>query len=42
MGALYSLYFKHILPLLGRLISRNPRAYTYLPEWVARFPARRA
>jgi demethylmenaquinone methyltransferase / 2-methoxy-6-polyprenyl-1,4-benzoquinol methylase len=38
MGALYSLYFKHILPLLGRLISRDPRAYTYLPESVARFP----
>ncbi len=39
MGALYSLYFKHILPLLGRLISRDPRAYTYLPESVARFPS---
>jgi demethylmenaquinone methyltransferase/2-methoxy-6-polyprenyl-1,4-benzoquinol methylase len=39
MGALYSLYFKRILPLLGRLISRDPRAYTYLPESVARFPA---
>jgi demethylmenaquinone methyltransferase/2-methoxy-6-polyprenyl-1,4-benzoquinol methylase len=39
MGALYTLYFKHILPLLGRLISRDPAAYTYLPESVARFPA---
>jgi demethylmenaquinone methyltransferase/2-methoxy-6-polyprenyl-1,4-benzoquinol methylase len=39
MGALYSLYFKRILPLLGRIISRDPRAYTYLPESVARFPA---
>jgi len=38
MGALYSLYFKRILPLLGRLISHDPRAYTYLPESVARFP----
>jgi demethylmenaquinone methyltransferase/2-methoxy-6-polyprenyl-1,4-benzoquinol methylase len=38
MGALYLLYFKGILPLLGRLISRDPRAYTYLPESVARFP----
>jgi len=38
MGAIYSLYFKHLLPLLGRLISRDPRAYTYLPESVARFP----
>ena len=39
MGALYSLYFKRILPLLGRLISRDAAAYTYLPESVARFPA---
>jgi demethylmenaquinone methyltransferase/2-methoxy-6-polyprenyl-1,4-benzoquinol methylase len=38
MGALYNLYFKRVLPLLGRLISRNPAAYTYLPESVARFP----
>jgi demethylmenaquinone methyltransferase/2-methoxy-6-polyprenyl-1,4-benzoquinol methylase len=38
MGALYSLYFKRVLPLLGRIISRDPRAYTYLPESVARFP----
>jgi demethylmenaquinone methyltransferase/2-methoxy-6-polyprenyl-1,4-benzoquinol methylase len=38
VGALYSLYFKRVLPLLGRLISRDPRAYTYLPESVARFP----
>jgi len=38
VGAFYSLYFKGILPLLGRLISRDPRAYTYLPESVARFP----
>jgi demethylmenaquinone methyltransferase/2-methoxy-6-polyprenyl-1,4-benzoquinol methylase len=38
MGALYSLYFKRVLPLLGRLISHDPAAYTYLPESVARFP----
>jgi len=38
VGELYSLYFKRVLPLLGRLISRDPRAYTYLPESVARFP----
>jgi demethylmenaquinone methyltransferase/2-methoxy-6-polyprenyl-1,4-benzoquinol methylase len=38
VGALYNLYFKRILPLLGRIISRDPRAYTYLPESVARFP----
>jgi len=38
LGLAYSLYFRHILPRLGRLISRDPRAYTYLPESVARFP----
>jgi demethylmenaquinone methyltransferase/2-methoxy-6-polyprenyl-1,4-benzoquinol methylase len=38
MGALYSLYFKRVLPLLGRIISRDPRAYAYLPVSVARFP----
>jgi demethylmenaquinone methyltransferase/2-methoxy-6-polyprenyl-1,4-benzoquinol methylase len=39
MGTLYNLYFKRVLPLLGRLISRDASAYTYLPESVARFPA---
>jgi demethylmenaquinone methyltransferase/2-methoxy-6-polyprenyl-1,4-benzoquinol methylase len=39
VGALYSLYFKHVLPLLGRILSRAPRAYAYLPESVARFPS---
>jgi demethylmenaquinone methyltransferase/2-methoxy-6-polyprenyl-1,4-benzoquinol methylase len=39
VGTLYSLYFKGVLPLLGRIISRDPRAYTYLPESVARFPS---
>ena len=38
MSALYNLYFKRVLPLLGRLISRDAAAYTYLPESVARFP----
>jgi demethylmenaquinone methyltransferase/2-methoxy-6-polyprenyl-1,4-benzoquinol methylase len=38
VGALYNLYFKGVLPLLGRLISRDASAYTYLPESVARFP----
>ncbi|MDR3745595.1 MAG: class I SAM-dependent methyltransferase [Acidobacteriaceae bacterium] len=38
MGALYDLYFKGVLPLLGRIISHDASAYTYLPESVARFP----
>lgn len=35
---IYSLYFDHILPLLGRLISGHPEAYTYLPVSVDAFP----
>jgi demethylmenaquinone methyltransferase/2-methoxy-6-polyprenyl-1,4-benzoquinol methylase len=37
-GALYSLYFRKILPLLGGMISGDRSAYPYLPESVARFP----
>ena len=36
--ALYLLYFRRILPLVGRLVSRHGSAYTYLPESVLRFP----
>jgi demethylmenaquinone methyltransferase/2-methoxy-6-polyprenyl-1,4-benzoquinol methylase len=35
---LYQFYFKRILPLVGRMISRHSAAYTYLPESVNRFP----
>lgn len=35
---LYFFYFKNILPLMGRLVSKDPRAYTYLPESVEVFP----
>ena len=38
VGALYSLYFQHILPRLGGLVSHAPRAYAYLPDSVLRFP----
>lgn len=38
VGALYSLYFKKILPKLGGILSGDRGAYTYLPESVARFP----
>jgi demethylmenaquinone methyltransferase/2-methoxy-6-polyprenyl-1,4-benzoquinol methylase len=38
VGALYSLYFKKILPRLGGLISHNPAAYSYLNASVERFP----
>lgn len=36
--ALYYFYFRRILPLIGRLISRHANAYTYLPESVLAFP----
>lgn len=34
----YTFYFKHILPRIGRFISRDPSAYHYLYESVMRFP----
>jgi len=34
----YNLYFKHLLPRIGGLISGDTAAYRYLPESVARFP----
>jgi demethylmenaquinone methyltransferase/2-methoxy-6-polyprenyl-1,4-benzoquinol methylase len=34
----YLFYFRRILPLVGRLVSGHPWAYTYLPESVSRFP----
>ena len=36
--ALYDIYFRHILPLIGGLISGNRAAYRYLPESVYAFP----
>ena len=35
---LFRIYFHHILPFIGRLVSRDPAAYTYLPESVDAFP----
>ena len=34
----YLVYFNHILPIIGRLVSGHPWAYTYLPESVKEFP----
>jgi demethylmenaquinone methyltransferase / 2-methoxy-6-polyprenyl-1,4-benzoquinol methylase len=36
--ALYRLYFGRILPVIGKLVSRHPDAYRYLPESVDLFP----
>ena len=35
---IYNFYFKAILPKIGRLISKDRSAYTYLPESVQAFP----
>lgn len=35
---LYNFYFFSILPLIGKVFSKDPKAYTYLPESVAAFP----
>ncbi len=35
---LYNFYFKNILPLVGKIISRDQAAYSYLPESVQEFP----
>lgn len=34
----YRLYFKHILPRIGKSISKDQNAYSYLPESVEHFP----
>lgn len=35
---LYQFYFRYILPLIGKLVSKDNSAYTYLPESVGAFP----
>lgn len=35
---LYQFYFRYILPTIGKLISKDNSAYTYLPESVDAFP----
>lgn len=38
MKQLYFFYFEHILPIIGRMVSKDTSAYTYLPESVKAFP----
>ena len=38
LRAAYLFYFRRVLPLVGRLVSGHPTAYTYLPASVAEFP----
>lgn len=35
---LFTLYFKYLLPLIGRFTSKDPKAYQYLYESVQAFP----
>ena len=38
LRALYHFYFYRILPVVGRVVSGHPWAYSYLPESVKEFP----
>ncbi|MCB0540644.1 MAG: bifunctional demethylmenaquinone methyltransferase/2-methoxy-6-polyprenyl-1,4-benzoquinol methylase UbiE [Chitinophagales bacterium] len=38
LKGLFGIYFKGILPAIGKLFSKDHRAYTYLPESVEAFP----
>ena len=39
MRVAYLSYFKVVLPLIGRLVSKHDSAYSYLPESVLNFPS---
>ncbi len=41
LRALYLLYFRRVLPAIGRLLSDSQSAYDYLPSSVLSFPQRR-
>ncbi len=38
MRPFYMFYFKNILPRIGKMVSKDSRAYTYLPDSVQAFP----
>ena len=38
LAPFYMFYFKYILPQIGKLVSKDNRAYTYLPDSVNAFP----
>lgn len=37
---IYNFYFRFVLPFIGKIVSKDNAAYTYLPESVNRFPER--
>jgi demethylmenaquinone methyltransferase/2-methoxy-6-polyprenyl-1,4-benzoquinol methylase len=38
MKQLFSFYFRFVMPTIGKLVSKDAAAYTYLPESVQAFP----
>ncbi|HEX5004527.1 MAG TPA: ubiquinone/menaquinone biosynthesis methyltransferase [Gemmatimonadales bacterium] len=42
LRGLFLLYFRHLLPAIGRLVSHHSNAYTWLPESVLAFPEPKA
>ena len=38
LRSLYLGYFEHVLPRIGRLVSKHTTAYTWLPESARAFP----
>lgn len=36
---LYNFYSKYVIPIIGKIVSKNNFAYNYLPESAARFPS---
>lgn len=38
-GPLFRFYFHHVMPVVGRLVSRDGSAYSYLPSSVDAFPS---
>lgn len=37
-NGLYRFYSRHLLPLIGRVVSKHPSAYHYLPDSIEAFP----
>lgn len=38
LNYIFNFYFKNILPIVGKIISKDKEAYAYLPESVQKFP----
>lgn len=42
VGLSYRWYSKHVIPIVGKMLTGNREAYNYLPETAAAFPCREA